>query len=139
MPIVLILLGVYVIVVAVRGYISTLGSLLKGDLVGSGSFGFWLLAIMAVGLLGYVKGPARIFSNALLLLIIIVIFLSNGGVWGKLVAAIQNPAAALPVQSVTVSGGSASPATAANNSSPITGAISAGISAASGGFFGGLF
>ncbi len=138
MPIVLILLGVYVIVVAVRGYISTLGSLLKGDLVGSGSFGFWLLAIMAVGLLGYVKGPARIFSNALLLLIIVVIFLSNGGVWGKLVAAIQNPAAALPVQSVTVSGG-ASPATSANNSSPVTSAISGAISAASGGFFGGLF
>lgn len=106
MPFVLIVIGLYVVVVAIRGYISDLGKLLAGDLVGKGSFGFWLVAMLAVGMLGYVGGGARVLSRALLVLILVVIVLANGGVWNKLVAALQSPPAALPVQSVNIAGAS---------------------------------
>ncbi len=141
MPFILILFGVYVIVVAIRGYITTLGTLLKGDLVGSGSFGLWLIAIMVVGTLGYVGGAARTFSRAFLLLIVVVLFLSNGGVWAKLITAIKNPAPALPTQTVTVSGGAASSGSAGATSSssgggnPLTGAIGSIVGSALGGIF----
>jgi hypothetical protein len=83
-------------------------ALLGGDFSGKGNFFYWVLAIVAIGAIGYLP-KAKPVSDGLLVLIILALFLavgkpgSNGGVFGQLTAALtdtQHPSAA----SITGSG-----------------------------------
>lgn len=82
MPFVLFAIGVLLVVSAVRGTQSQLFTLLKGDFSGSGSFVPWLISILAIGALGYINAIKPIV-NAFLALVIVVLFLSNGGFFSK--------------------------------------------------------
>lgn len=82
MPFVLFAVGALLVVSAVRGTQSQLFSLLKGDLSGSGSFVPWMISILAIGALGYINA-IRPIVNAFLALVIVVLFLSNGGFFTK--------------------------------------------------------
>lgn len=82
MPIVLIIAGVVFLVSGTRGTASTLLSLLRGDLTGKDSYLYWAVAILAIGALGY-SDTLKPFSRAMTALVVIVLFLKNGGVFDK--------------------------------------------------------
>lgn len=84
MPFVLFAAGLLLVVSAVRGTNSQLYALLKNDFTGSGSFIPWLVSLLSIGALGYFA-PIKPIVNAFLLLVIIVLFLSNGGFFNKFI------------------------------------------------------
>lgn len=56
--------------------------LLKDDFTGKNNFVYWVLSILIVGAIGYIK-PLQPVSRAFMLLIIIVLFLTNKGVFAQ--------------------------------------------------------
>ncbi len=88
MPIILSVVGVALIWSAVRDTQDTLFTLLYNDTFGLGTTGFsksflaWIIAIVLIGSLGYFK-TLRPISNSLLILVIVVLFLANGGFFTK--------------------------------------------------------
>lgn len=92
MPFALAIIGIAIFVTAVKGTSSYLFGLIKGDLTGEGNFIYWVLAIMVVGSLGYIKRLQPI-ANMFMLLMMIVLFLApkNRGFFGQFMAGIKNP------------------------------------------------
>lgn len=82
MPFVLFAIGVLLVVSGVKKTQNELFTLLRGDLVGSNSFVPWIISILFIGSLGYIKS-IRPITNAFLVLVIIVLFLSNGGFFDR--------------------------------------------------------
>lgn len=79
----LLLVGLVLIVSAIRGTHGQLWTLVVNDMTGAGAthgFIVWLAAIVAIGAIGFYR-PLRTPSHLLLGLIVVVIFLVNGGVW----------------------------------------------------------
>lgn len=72
------IVGILLLVSAVRNTQSQLFTLVKGDLTGSDNFLYWIVAILVIGALGYVK-ELKGFSTAFLVLIAVGIVLSNKG------------------------------------------------------------
>ena len=83
MPFVLITLGLILVVAGVRGKADDLLSLLKNDFTGSPSFLPWIFSIIVIGSLGYISN-LRTISRSFLVLIIVVLFLKNGGFFSQL-------------------------------------------------------
>jgi hypothetical protein len=99
MPFVLAALGIVFLVVSIQGTQGTLYGLLKSELTGKDSFIPWVLAIVLLGLAGYIK-TIRPVTNALIGLVFLVMILVNGkGFFGALNKAIANPTA--PAQAST--------------------------------------
>jgi uncharacterized membrane protein YgcG len=87
MPFVLIIVGIVLLVAAVRNTVAApaspnLATLIKGDFTGQDNFAYWLVSILVIGALGYVP-ELKPLSRAFLVLVIIVLFLSNGGFFSK--------------------------------------------------------
>lgn len=78
MPFVFIGTGLILVLVGLNGDPATLYSLLASDFSGSGSFVYWFSAILILGALGYIRGLENL-SKLFLVLVIIVLFLDNGG------------------------------------------------------------
>jgi len=98
MPLALFAIGTVLIVSALRGTEKQLGVLVVGDL--QGGFLKWLAAIFIIGLLGYIP-RAELPSRVLLALVLIVIFLANGGLiqqFSEQVTNIQPVASPAPIQ-----------------------------------------
>lgn len=92
MPFVLILIGVLVMVAAIRDQLGALGTLLRGDFSGNGNFLYWMAALLVLGGIGYVT-PLTRTSRALLALVIVVLFLGNSkGFFARFTAALNQPA-----------------------------------------------
>ena len=92
MPFVLLILGMLFLVVAIRGTQGTFFTLLKSEFVGNNSFVVWGAALVILGLVAYIR-PIRPAIQALMGLILLVIFLANkGGVFSQFNNAIRNPA-----------------------------------------------
>lgn len=73
----LVILGIVLLVSAIRGTYGQLGTLLVGDFTGSNNFFFWVAAVAILGMLGYIpylQTPMR----ALLALVILAFALKNG-------------------------------------------------------------
>lgn len=83
MPYVILIIGLFMTVVGYRGKQAELQALIKDDFTGPDNFLRWLVAIAIVGGLGYVR-PIRPIANSFLALLIIVMFLSNGGFFNRL-------------------------------------------------------
>lgn len=79
MPLLFIGLGVFLLIAAVRGgdNLKSASTLLKNDFTGTNSFIIWLVALFAIGALGYIK-PLRPLSIALMTLVMLSIFLTKG-------------------------------------------------------------
>lgn len=90
MPYILLLFGVPMFVSGVRGTEQDLWTLVKGDFTGSNSFLLWVAAIAVVGGAGYIK-PLKPLSVAFMTLLLLVLFISNKGVIGKLQSFVNNP------------------------------------------------
>lgn len=79
MPILFLIVGIFLIVVALNDKMKELGSLAKDDFsLGKGGFVPWIVAIFVIGSLGYAKSFKPV-ANAFLFLVIIVMLLSNRG------------------------------------------------------------
>lgn len=83
MPFIIIIIGIFLTVTAVRGKQLELMELVRGDFTGPNNFFSWIVAIAVVGGLGYIK-PLKPITDAFLILIIIVMFLSNGGFFDRI-------------------------------------------------------
>lgn len=94
MPFALLFFGLLLVVAGVRnthvdnGSNEGLFTLLKNDFLGQGSFTYWVVAIVAIGSLGYVE-PLKTPSRYMLALIIVVLILaqeksSAGGFFAQL-------------------------------------------------------
>jgi hypothetical protein len=83
MPFIIILIGLFLAVTAARNKQQELAELLKGDFTGPGNFFSWTIALLVVGGLGYIK-PLKPLTDAFLVLLILVLFLSNGGFFDRI-------------------------------------------------------
>lgn len=88
MPFALILLGLLLFIAGIRGEHKTLAGLVQGDFTGPNNFFVWVMALGAIGALGYVK-PMQKFSVAFMTLILIGIVLSHRGFFENFSATIQ--------------------------------------------------
>lgn len=77
MPFTLIILGVVLLVAAVRGTQDDLFALVKGDLTGPNNFIYWLVAILFIGSIGYIP-KLRPLSITFMVLVVIVLVLARG-------------------------------------------------------------
>lgn len=91
MPFALIAIGLLLVIAAYNNTQDVLGSQLKKDFSGSTGFVYWIAAIIIVGAIGYIK-PVQTVSRAMLALILVVIFLTNSGVFGQFNAALAGSA-----------------------------------------------
>lgn len=82
MPFAFLIVGLTLVVSSVRGTSGELLTLVKGDFTGSNNFIAWILAILVIGALGYIR-PLQSPSRAMLVLVVLVLFLSNGGFFSK--------------------------------------------------------
>ena len=78
MPFAFLIVGILLVTAGVRSTYTNLFTLVKGDFSGSGSFLHWAVAILILGSIGYVD-ELKPFSRAFMALLIVVLFLSNGG------------------------------------------------------------
>lgn len=120
MPYVFLLIGLALAISAIEGTYNALGTQLKQDLTGPKSFITWALAIGMVGALGYIE-DIRPVTNRLLWLILIVLFLANGGAWQNLITAWKQGPIAPPKQPAvgTGSGAGSAPQGSGNSSTVI--------------------
>jgi hypothetical protein len=82
MPFALLIVGVFLLIAGVRNTQDTLFSLVKSDFTGTDNFIFWFLAIVIIGLIGYVP-KLKPVSTAFLGLVIVVLFLKKGNSSGS--------------------------------------------------------
>lgn len=115
MPYALILAGLMLTIAGVRNTQGALFTLLEGDFTGQRNFIAWALAMVGIGSLGYVA-DLRKLSNSFMALILIVLFLANGGsgksgggVFAQFMAAIKGPIPKAPVAGSTAAQASGSP------------------------------
>lgn len=83
MPFALIIVGVVLVVAAVRGTTDVLFSLVKNDFTGANNYTYWLASILLIGAIGYIK-PLQPLSRIFLALLVVVLVLSHGGLFDKL-------------------------------------------------------
>lgn len=93
MPLIFAFTGILLLIAAVRGTQDTLFGLVAGDFTGSNNFIFWVVAIVVIGMIGYVK-PLKDFSTAFLVLLGAVILISNKGFFTNFQNAIKTTATA---------------------------------------------
>lgn len=91
MPYALLLIGAILLVAGLRNTYADLWGLVRGDFTAQGGFITWVAAIAVVGGLGYVP-KLRSLSVAFMTLLLLVLVLSNGGVFAKLQQFIQSGA-----------------------------------------------
>lgn len=96
MPFLFLIAGILFTVSAARNTQSQLLTLLKGDFTGKGNFIYWMVSILIVGSLGYIPRLKPV-SVAFLALIIIVLFLKNGGVFSKATSALGGTTQNVPL------------------------------------------
>jgi hypothetical protein len=78
----LIIFGVAFLLAGYHGTAAKLFDLLSGEFKGTPSFGKWIIAILAVGSIGYIR-PLKSLSDSFIVLILVVLFLSNRGFFAK--------------------------------------------------------
>jgi hypothetical protein len=118
----LILAGILLTVSGARGTEKDLYALLEGDFTGSNSFLWWIAAVGVIGALGYVKALQGL-SHAFLALILIVLVLSNRGVFQQFTQAIQNNTGASVTPPATPSQSPTTLPTLSGGYQPLTGVV----------------
>ena len=77
MPLLFIGSGLVLVLVGLNGNPAKLYALIASDFSGPGTFIYWLLAMVILGSLGYIKGLEN-FSKLFLILVLLALFLDNG-------------------------------------------------------------
>lgn len=107
MPLFLIGSGIVLVFVGLNGNAGQLYGLIASDFSGPNSFVYWMLAIIVLGALGYIKGLEN-FSKAFLILVLLVLFLDNGGFFQQFQAFLKTTQTATPSTPAKPSGASGS-------------------------------
>ncbi|MDE2019920.1 MAG: hypothetical protein KGJ13_06280 [Patescibacteria group bacterium] len=120
MPYALLLIGAIMLVAGLRNTYAQLWKLVEGDFTSQGGFLSWVAAIAVVGGLGYIP-KLRPLSIAFMTLLLVVLVLSNGGVFAKLQAFIQSGAQPSGGQPLTTqpNGNIQTPSTVSPSLSPL--------------------
>lgn len=95
MPFVLLFFGLVLFIAGIKGTQGTLWELVKGDFTGSNSFLVWIAAIAVIGGIGYIP-KLKPFSVAFMTLLLLVLVLSNKGVFARLQSFVLNPISSPP-------------------------------------------
>lgn len=95
MPIVAIILGAVLVVIALRGTEYEFGDQLESDF-GQTAFWSWAAAILFLGALGYVPALRRV-SQYSVGLVVLVMVLRNGGLFTQLARFVDSPPSPAPV------------------------------------------
>lgn len=82
MPFALLIVGLLLVVSAVRNTSDDLLKLVKSDLTGKNNFSYWMISILIIGSIGYIPSMAKL-SRSFLVLVIVTLFLSNNGFFDK--------------------------------------------------------
>lgn len=109
MPFALLAIGLLLVIAAYNNTQDTLATQLKQDFSGKTGFVYWIAAIVVVGALGYIK-PLEPVSRAFLALILVILFLTNSGVFSKFnsaLAGVGTPSKA-QIGNVTIENGAGS-------------------------------
>lgn len=77
MPFALLIIGAVLLTSSVRNTQDDLFKLVKGDFSGQGNFIFWVVSLLIIGAVGYIP-KLKPLSDAFLVLVLIVLFLSKG-------------------------------------------------------------
>lgn len=77
MPFALLIVGIFLLVAGVNNKQGDLYTLVKGDFSGPNNFVFWIVSILVIGAVGYIP-KLKPISDAFLVLVIVVLFLSKG-------------------------------------------------------------
>jgi len=120
MPFALIVIGLLLVVTAAKDTHLQLGQQVAKDFTGEGNFFTWILAIGVLGFVGYID-KARPVANALLVLVLLAMFLSNsrrGDILTLVKQGLTNPIAPQPVTK-TSPGSAASTQTSAASAAPV--------------------
>lgn len=72
-----IFVGILMAVAAVRGTHADLFALVKSDFSGPGNFSYWLIVVLIIGAIGYIK-PLQPLSKAFLVVIVLALILTKG-------------------------------------------------------------
>jgi len=88
MPFALIFIGMLLVISGFQDTYQQLGQQVQKDFTGSGNFIYWIISIGLLGSLGYVD-ELKTFSRASMALVIVVMFLSNKGIFSQFNSAVQ--------------------------------------------------
>lgn len=80
MPFILIFIGLALISTGWKNSQASLWTLLKGDFTGAQNFTQWIVALFAIGAVGYIPGLKKV-SDGFLILVLLVLFIKNKGVF----------------------------------------------------------
>jgi len=101
-PFALVTIGLLLIITGAKNTYPQFGAQLRADFTGPGNFTYWLVALGAVGAVGYIP-KLRNVSTAFLALILVGMIVRNGGIFDKLTEFLQQgPIAPQPVSVPTV-------------------------------------
>jgi hypothetical protein len=78
MPLLLIGSGLVLVLTGIKGNANSLYKLVASDFTGPNSFIYWVVSILILGALGYIKGLENL-SKLFMILVVIVLLLDNGG------------------------------------------------------------
>ena len=117
MPILFIGTGSILILVGLNGDAGKLYALLAQDFSGPGSFVYWMASILLLGALGYIKGLENL-SRLFLVLVLLVLFLDNGGFFTQFQAYLKSTTQ----QTASSSGTTSAPAQPSSTPSATAGA-----------------
>lgn len=101
MPFLFFIVGVVMVVSAVKGTNTQLLTLLKSDFTGSNNFLYWAGSILIIGAIGYIP-ELKPVSRAFLLLVVIVLFIHNKGVFAQATAALKATQQSTPSNVVSI-------------------------------------
>lgn len=82
MAFVLLIFGAAFVMAGFHDNASKLFQQIGNEFTGTPSFGKWVIAILIIGGIGYIK-PVKQIADAFLILVLIVLFLSNRGFFAK--------------------------------------------------------
>lgn len=108
MPFALVAIGLLMILTGINNTYAQFGSQVQKDFSGSKSFIVWIIALGAVGALGYIR-DLRQFSHYFMALILISLVLSNKGFFANFTKAIAAGPVAPAANADSGTGASASP------------------------------
>jgi hypothetical protein len=89
MPFALIGIGIILVIAAYNNKQDVLAGQVKQDLTGSTGFVYWIAALLIVGSIGYIK-PLQTVSRIFLGLILVVLFVTNQGLFAKFNSALDS-------------------------------------------------
>lgn len=113
MPLALLAIGALAVITGIKGNQATVMAQLESDLTGSGSFIYWIAAIIVLAIIGRVAGFPDA-AKAFIALIIVVYVVSQNGLWTQATTALAGLNTGTTATTATTTQPTAATAAAAN-------------------------